>query len=267
MKIFLTLILLLSSLLYANDDSVKIKARKASQYVIVDGINKNPFSITVMYKASYKNLKSEKKLPLLFVLKPFSKTEVLRLKILKSNFTYKAHYDWTIGSKDAKHDSSHIYSLPFKKGTSQQISQGFNGKFTHYGKSQYAVDFGMKEGTGVYAARAGIVVRVKSDSNKGGASRSFEKYANEIIIEHNDGTLASYTHLKKNGALVKVSQKISQGELIGYSGKTGYARGPHLHFIVYKATDGKSRISFPIKFKGAKGIITNPKKGNVYKSI
>lgn len=266
MKIILALLFLLSSLLYAND-GVKIKARKASQYVIVDGINKNPFSITVMYQASYKNLKSEKKLPLLFVLKPFSKKEVLRLRILKNNFTYKAHYDWTIGSKDAKHDNSYIYKLPYQKGTKQRISQGFNGKFTHFGKSQYAVDFDMREGTGVYAARAGVVVKVKSNSNKGGASRSFEKYANEILIEHNDGTLASYTHLKQNGALVKVSQKVKQGEFIGYSGKTGYAQGPHLHFVVYKATNGKSRISFPIKFKSAKGIISNPKKGDIYKSI
>lgn len=266
MKIILVLLLFISSL-FSTDNSVKIKARKADNYVIVDGTNKNPFSITVKYKVSYMNLKSEKKLPLLFVLKPFTKKEVLRLKILKSNFTYKAHYDWTIGSKDAKHDNSYIYTLPYKKGTSHRVSQGFNGKFTHFGKSQYAVDFGMKEGTGVHAARNGIVVKVKSDSNLGGANRSFEKHANEIIIEHDDGTLASYTHLKQNGVIVKVSQKVKQGELIGYSGKTGYAQGPHLHFIVYKATDGKSRISFSVKFKTAKGIVNNPKKGDVYRSI
>jgi len=257
---------LVVSALFASDNTVLIKARKSADYVIVDGVNKNPFEVTVFYTASYMNLKSDKKLPLLFVLQPKSKEEVLKLKILKNNFKYKAHYNWTIGSKDAKHNNSYIYRLPYKKGTSQMVSQGFNGKFSHFGASQYAVDFNMKEGTGVYAAREGMVVKIKSDSNRGGASKRFEKDANYIIIEHKDKTLATYAHLKKDGVLVHVGQKVKRGDLIGQSGKTGYARGPHLHFIVYKALDGKTRVSIPVKFISAKGVVTEPVEGRFYKA-
>jgi len=261
--LFLSL-LLFTTTLFSVDKNVKIKAKKAGEYVVVDGINNNPYSITVAYSASVVNLKSQKNLPLLFVLAPKEKKEVLRLKILKSNFQYKAHYNWTIGSKDAIHNNKYIYRLPYKSGTKEMVSQGFNGKFTHYGKSAYAVDFNLKEGTGVYAAREGVVVKTKSDSNKGGGSRSFEKDANYIIIEHNDQTLASYAHLKKDGVLVDVGQKVKRGDLIGYSGKTGFARGPHLHFIVYKATDGMGRESIPIRFMSSKGIVGKPLKGRTY---
>ena len=247
------LFVLITATLFAKDESVFVKARKSGNYVVVDGVNKNPFEVTVFYTASYMNLQSNKKLPLLFVLEPKSKEEVLKLKILKNNFKYKAHYNWTIGSKDAKHDNSYIYRLPYKQGTSQMISQGYNGKFTHFGKSQYAVDFNMKEGAGVYAAREGIVVKTKSDSNRGGPNRRFEKDANYIIIEHRDKTLAKYAHLQKDGVVVHVGQKVKRGELIGYSGKTGFARGAHLHFIVYKALDGKTRVSIPVKFMSARG--------------
>jgi murein DD-endopeptidase MepM/ murein hydrolase activator NlpD len=264
MRIVLFTLLLISSLLNALDDGVKIKARKSGEYVVVDGMNNNPFSVTVAYNANYTNLKSEKKLPMLLVLKAFSKKEILKLHIKKNNFSFKAHYDWTIGSKDAKHDNNYVYRLPYKLATKQMVSQGFNGKFSHYGKSQYAVDFNMKEGTGIYAAREGLVVKRKSDSNLGGASRAFEKHGNYITIEHSDETLATYSHLKQNGVVVKVGENVKKGQLIGYSGKTGFARGPHLHFIVYKATDGKSRKSFPIKFMSAKGFIEKPVKGLVY---
>ncbi len=265
LHVFILFVFIISTL-FATDNSVFVKARKSGDCVIVDGVNKNPFEVTVFYIASYMNLKSNKKLPLLFVLKPKSKKEILKLKILKNHFKYKAHYNWTIGSKDAKHDNNYVYRLPYKRGTSQMISQGYNGKFSHFGKSQYAVDFNMKEGTGIYAAREGTVVKIKSDSNQGGPNRRFEKDANYIIIEHSDKTLATYAHLQKNGVLVHVGQKVKRGELIGYSGKTGYTRGPHLHFIVYKAIDGKTRVSIPIKFISTKGVIREPLKGKYYKA-
>ncbi len=266
MKSIVLFLVVLSSL-FSADDGVLIKAKKVGSEVVVVGENRNPFSITVAYGADFKNLTAGKKLPLLFVLGPGSSKEVLTLHIDKKDFTFKARYDWTIGSKDARHDNSYIYRLPYKAGTREMVSQGFNGAFSHFGNSRYAVDFNMKEGTGVYAAREGTVVRTKSDSSLGGANRTFEKHANEIIIEHSDGTLASYTHLKQNGVLVGVGEKVRRAQLLGYSGKTGYARGAHLHFVVYRATDGKGRESFPVTFMSAKGTIKNPKKGFYYRAL
>lgn len=264
MRILLFLLFLSVSSLIAADNSVVVKAKKVGENIVVKGVNKNPFSVTVAYNASYQNLKSDKKLPIIFVLKPNSHQEILHLHIEKNKFSFKANYRWTIGSKYARHNKNYIYRLPYKSGTKRMVSQGFNGKFTHYGMSRYAVDFDMKEGTEVYAAREGRVVKTKADSNIGGATRSFEKYANYIIIEHNDGTLATYAHLKQNGVIVKVGEQVKKGQLIGYSGKTGMARGPHLHFIVYRAVDGTTRESFPIKFMSAKGIVIEPIMGKLY---
>lgn len=264
-RIVLFLALLVS--LLSADGGVEVKAKMVGSEVVVVGSNSNPFSITVAYGASFKNLTPDKGLPLLFVLGPNSSEKVLTLQIDKKDFAFKAHYDWTIGSKDARHDSSYIYRLPYKPGTKEMVSQGFNGKFSHFGDSRYGVDFNMKEGSEVYAAREGTVVRTKSDSNLGGANRAFAKHANEIVIEHSDGTLASYAHLRQNGVLVKVGDKVRRAQLIGYSGKTGYARGAHLHFIVYRALDGKGRESFPVVFKSANGLVKNPKKGLFYQAI
>ncbi|MBU0631664.1 M23 family metallopeptidase [bacterium] len=264
MRVVLFLLFLLLGSLFASDDTVLVKAKKVGEYVIVDGVNKNPFSVTVSYNASYQNLKSDKKMPMLFVLNPLMKREVLRLHIEKKGFVLKANYTWTIGSKDAKHDNNYIYRLPYKLGTKRRVAQGFNGKFTHYGMSQYAVDFEMPVGTEVYAAREGRVVKTKDDSNIGGVTRSFEKYANYIIIEHNDGTLASYVHLKQYGVVVEEGDQVDRGQLIGYSGITGLTKGPHLHFIVYRAVNGTTRDSFPIKFMSARGIVTEPVTGKWY---
>lgn len=264
---FILILFLFTITLFADDNSVRIKAAKVGEYILVSGENKNPFSVTVTYKVDFKNLSTDVKMPMLFVMKPQSKAEVLKLHIDRKDFAFKAHYDWTLGSKDAKHDDAYVYRLPYKAGTSQMVSQGFNGKFTHFGKSQYAVDFNLKEGTGVYAAREGVVIITKSDSNRGGASKAFEKDANHVIIEHSDGTLASYDHLKQNSVVVKIGEKIQRGALIGYSGKTGYAQGPHLHFIVYKAIDGTHRESFPVSFMCVDGVVEEPKERVYYRAI
>ena len=54
-----------------------------------------------------------------------------------------------------------------------------------------------------------------------------------IVIQHPDGSRAGYWHLQKDGALVNVGDTVSKGQVIGLSGKTGYAFQPHLHFIVW----------------------------------
>jgi len=104
MKSILILFLLISTLFSAGDNIVTIKAAKAGEFIVVSGENKNPFSVTVTYKADFKNLSTDVKMPMLFVMKPQSKAEVLKLHIDKNGFSFKAHYEWTLGSKDAKHD-------------------------------------------------------------------------------------------------------------------------------------------------------------------
>ncbi len=138
-----------------------------------------------------------------------------------------------------KDDSSFVYSLPYAKGDRHFLVQGYFSRFTH--RNRAALDFKMKPGTPIYAARGGVVTRMKEDGNKGGLKGRYRQYGNNIIINHNDGTRAGYWHLKHNGVLVNVGDTVQQGQLIAYSGNTGYTAFPHLHFIVWRSEAGNWR--------------------------
>lgn len=55
-------------------------------------------------------------------------------------------------------------------------------------------------------------------------------YGNQITIQHADGMLTTYSHLSER--LVSEGDSVRQGQIIGRSGATGWATGPHLHLGV-----------------------------------
>jgi murein DD-endopeptidase MepM/ murein hydrolase activator NlpD len=134
--------------------------------------------------------------------------------------------------KETENDAlNYGYALPYQKGKSFLLVQGYQSKlFSH--KGEFALDFKMKKGTKICAARSGIVVAVREDSKKGGIKLKYLSEGNHVIIKHDDGTYANYWHLKYNGALVNVGDTVKQGDAIGLAGKTGFALFPHLHFEV-----------------------------------
>lgn len=134
-------------------------------------------------------------------------------------------------------DTSFVYQLPFTSGTRAWMFQGYYSRFTH--RFRAAIDFKMKPGREVRAARAGVVWRIKEDSNRGGWNKKYRPDANYIIIEHEDSTRASYRHLQFNGVLVNPGDTVETGALLGYSGKTGYTASPHLHFMVSAYIDNQ----------------------------
>ncbi|MCF6339168.1 MAG: M23 family metallopeptidase [Sulfurimonas sp.] len=249
-----------------SNRSVNITSRQVGDTIIIGLENKNPYSVTIKLNPKYKNIKYDKDVPTLVVLKAKTKKEYIRFGIKKGSSSYSYNYTWIIGSIDAVHDDSYLYRLPYKVGTSHVVSQGYNGKFTHKGHSQYAIDFAMDIGTPLCAVRSGVVVKTKSDSNKRGDTKEFAKYGNYITIEHDDGTLATYYHLKRNGVGVVIGQIVERGQVIGYSGNTGFSRGPHLHFAILKPSSASKIKSLPIKFITTNGVINNPKKGTYYRA-
>lgn len=156
-------------------------------------------------------------------------------------------------STDAEGESSD-YALPFRAGTRHLCIQGGPGPFGHADDERYAIDFKMKIGTAVHAARAGRVVAVKQDSASGGASRKYSGRANRVRIRHRDGSWAVYLHLKQDGVEVEEGQWVRRGERIAYSGSTGRSATPHLHFHVVRR-DPESRLveSVPIRFRDVAG--------------
>src|SRR5215471_4031020 len=148
-------------------------------------------------------------------------------------------------------DTSFIYSLPYENNSSHFLVQGYYSAWSH--KSRAALDFVMKQKTKVLAARDGVVVRLKEDSDKGSWSKKNMNRANYVIVQHADGTRAGYWHLHQDGVLVNVGDSVKQGQPIALSGRTGYAAMAHLHFIVWESHNGEWK-QIPTRFQTSKGV-------------
>lgn len=85
----------------------------------------------------------------------------------------------------------------------------------------------------VAAADGEIVYRNDGENDRNCSLDGFID-ANEIIIEHADGSATVYTHLKKNSVTsLGVGDMVQQGDYLGVVGSSGFSTGPHLHFGVY----------------------------------
>ena len=143
------------------------------------------------------------------------------------------------------------YIKPFPKGIKYKIAKP-KGIYVHenYPESKYAIDFLLDINTPILASRDGMVVKLKSDSNKWGVDSKFTKEVNFVAIDHGGNTYSEYLHLGKDKVIVKKGQKVKVGKLLGYTGFSGVMDSPHLHFNVFKIENGKG-ISIPFKLKNA----------------
>lgn len=189
------------------------------------------------------------------VLLKFNKSIVDTNYILE-NYKFYGYYGV---SNLKRYDTLYNYQLPFLKGKRYRVLQANFGSFSHYKiTSKYALDFKMNIGQEVCAIRDAIVVDVKNHFEKNGTSKKYLNKANIVFAMHNDGTYVQYAHFKKNGVLVKKGDSIKKGQIIGYSGNTGFSSEPHLHFTIYKPTKN-GLVSIPFTLNAVPSI--NYKKG------
>jgi murein DD-endopeptidase MepM/ murein hydrolase activator NlpD len=85
------------------------------------------------------------------------------------------------------------------------------------------VDFSGPTGTPIYATGNGVVTR-------SGHSQGYGGYGIVVMINHGFGFETLYGHLSRTA--VRVGQRVSRGDLIGYMGNTGTSVGSHLHYEV-----------------------------------
>lgn len=97
------------------------------------------------------------------------------------------------------------------------------------GSGHNAIDIGAPTGTPVEAALGGTVFGTGNTDAAPGCY-SFGKW---VVVKHANGLATLYAHL--SSIQVTQGQTVSTGTVLGYSGMTGYATGPHLHFGVYAA--------------------------------
>ena len=213
--------------------------------------NDEPCEITMTFELRMVNLACDQPMPLTEVYPAGEVSRAFTLSPTKATARRRLQHTnyFKLGSQLAQHDNSVVYQLPYLAGNQFKVTQAYEGAFSHQGASKYAIDWKMPEGTPVCAARGGVVVKIKTDSDRGGNSIKYDKYNNYLMIRHDDGTLGHYCHLQKDGATVKVGQRVEAGEIIAHSGNTGFSSGPHLHFAVIKPRNGRERESLPVRFR------------------
>jgi murein DD-endopeptidase MepM/ murein hydrolase activator NlpD len=116
-------------------------------------------------------------------------------------------------------------SSPQPAAGSAGLSWPVNGPITspfgpRWGGFHPGIDIGVPTGTPIHAAAAGTVIWCGWQSG----------YGNLVVIDHHDGIATAYGHQSR--IAVGCNQEVAQGQVIGYSGCTGFCTGPHLHFEV-----------------------------------
>lgn len=230
----------------------KVEQNKQVSYWLY---NKKPFVVTVTLEVNTSNLKTpttvQRQHIISQVLQGHQRVKVLELNPINSHrrIWYDESFYWTAGNMLAVHQAGTVYQYPYAQGAHYPIVQGFGGGYSHRGASKYAVDFAMPIGTAIHAARAGVVIDLVEQHTRGGASRQYAKYANYVVILHEDDTTGEYYHLEKNGVVVTRGERVKVGQKIGYSGNTGFSSLPHLHFAVYQAKPFGKYQSLPFGFE------------------
>lgn len=204
--------------------------------------------VTVIMRYSLENLTVEGSDTV--VLDPIKRRQYIgELKVIDRKkpftFTYTTKYNYGDTFQE-EYDIDYEYGLPFLFDSTYLIMQGYNGNFSHQDK--FALDIDMPIGTPILATRDGIVINVVENNNKGCPTKECLEFNNLIKIMHVDGSFAEYIHLKQDGASVMKGHLVKKGQIIGYSGNTGWSSDPHLHFEVFLQKLDR-RTTLPTLFK------------------
>ncbi|MEI6420144.1 MAG: M23 family metallopeptidase, partial [bacterium] len=175
-------------------------------------------STTKNQESSYKKILAEKK----------AKMEAFE----KELNGYEAALKIAIDPKSIPKAGKGILSWPLDKIRITQLFGRTSDSVRLYASGTHnGVDFAASIGTPVKATLSGTIEGI-GDTDKTCDGASYGKW---VLIRHANGLSTLYAHF----SLIKVQpgQSIATGEIIGYSGNTGYSTGPHLHMSVY-ATQG-----------------------------
>ncbi len=113
--------------------------------------------------------------------------------------------------------AAEIWRFPLD--TYKYIGCKYNCSESHHSSPPHkGLDIPANEGTPIKATQSGWVVRATYGSSEG----------NYVMLRHDNGLYSAYKHMSYY--IVKVDEWVTQGQVIGYVGNTGYSSGPHLHF-------------------------------------
>lgn len=100
-------------------------------------------------------------------------------------------------------------------------------------RPHHGVDYGAPHGTPVETSADGTVIHVGWKGGHPTVNGRQGGYGKTVMIRHPNGYQTLYGHLSNYARGLKVGQRVSQGQVIGYVGSTGLATGPHLHYEIH----------------------------------
>ncbi|HBO17153.1 MAG: Peptidase M23 [Candidatus Moranbacteria bacterium GW2011_GWE2_35_2-] len=152
--------------------------------------------------------------------------KVLAAKFTNAGNDYYGYY-FNGGEDDGHYDSEgHFLVRQFLRAplSYRQITSGYTGARVHpitkTVSAHYQIDYAAPTGTPVVATARGDVVSAGWESGWG----------NIVRLRHANGYTTHYGHLSAFGKGIKSGAQVSQGQIIGYVGSTGWSTGPHLDY-------------------------------------
>ena len=181
--LFITL-LCLSITTGLKAQTIKLFNEKMDQGYIIYAANNELYPISVSLDLDLTNLLFSKNQKKVFVVPAKSKKfKIGELTVAKNGVRYNFNYKFksTIGDVTITNfEKSFLYDLPFPKGKSYTLFQGYNGTFSH--QNENSIDFTMPEGSEVAAARDGIVVKIVKNNTESCPQEECKKYNNYLMI-------------------------------------------------------------------------------------
>lgn len=116
---------------------------------------------------------------------------------------------------------------------SYDLNSGYNHAGTDFFTWPFAWNKVQDDEVAVVAAAPGVIVQ-KIDGNQDQSCSFNNTQWNAVYVQHSDGSVAWYGHLKKNSATGKsIGESVETGEYLGIVGSSGNSTGPHLHFELH----------------------------------
>ena len=128
--------------------------------------------------------------------------------------------------------TKNIYGWPVPEGTI--VDELIYESESHSGSSRGAVDIPCDLGTLILSPLDGEVVHVEDSHTEQGVTAEFAKYNNYVFIKHANGEYSKLTHMPQNSVIVKVCDKVKEGQQIAVCGFVGATTRPHVHWLVFK---------------------------------
>ena len=151
---------------------------------------------------------------------------LLAAEFVNQNRTYRAVWFQDAGSKggyyspDGKNLRKAFLRSPLEF---SRVTSGFSLRFhpiLQQWRAHKGVDYGAPTGTHVRATGDGVVDFAGQQSG----------YGNVVVVRHGNGMTTWYAHLSGFAKGLRTGARVTQGDVIGMVGQTGWATGPHLHY-------------------------------------